>query len=102
MLNSREYSEKRNFGRMTVECSMGYKVAGSDEMREGQALDLSSTGMLFTCTDELESGMQLKINITPGNSLIPPLDAMAEVMRVAHAGEGQYEVGIKITEFLGE
>lgn len=96
MSEPHNYSEKRNFSRMTMQCFMTYSFPDTDEAREGIAIDLSSSGLLFACEQALKPGMKLEINVTPDNSLIPPLNAMVEVARIVDTGKGIYEVGVKL------
>ncbi len=97
MALSRAYEEKRDFMRMGVECRVSMEVVDSGERLVGQASNLSATGLLIACDRALPLGTMVEISLVAERSIVPPLDALAEVVRVVPAGES-FHLGVKITE----
>ena len=97
---SHDYSEKRDFYRMTIECPMTYTVVGQGEVYEGLAKDLSSTGMSIICAQHHPAGAMLEIRIAPDMTLVPALHARVEVVRSQTAPDGRWDLGVAIREFL--
>ena len=94
----REYDEKRDFRRMVLDCPVSYHDPATGEGGTGVLRNLSGSGLLMTCEREIPTGTRLHINVTPERSLVPPLDAEVEVVRVTPA-EGGFEIGLSITGF---
>ena len=76
------YTEKRNFIRIPINHEMTYKVDGSSYLEQGVCLNLSADGVLFSASQHFNPGTIIDINITPKQSVVTPLDAMVEVVRV--------------------
>ena len=76
-----DYSEKRDFPRMDMDCTLDYRVDGSDESHQGQMKNLSANGINFTCEHELAPGSQVFVTVTPTNNLTPPMSAEVTVAR---------------------
>lgn len=98
MLGRGEYSEKRDFGRMGVECGMTFQVEGKDETHNGIARNLSASGLLITTDREVPVGTLLYVCIKPEKAIVPPLEASVEVLRVESPVAGSYELGVSIKE----
>lgn len=93
-------SDGRGFQRMTLDCPMIYRSGGSDQARTATAVDISSTGISFLADQSLRVGERLVVNVTPAQSVVAPLNARVEVIRVTPADTGKFEVACKIQEFL--
>lgn len=93
-------SDERGFQRMSLDCPMGYRRGGSDEVRTATALDISSTGICFLAGEPLQVGERLVVNVTPEHSVVAPLNARVEVARVTPRDAGGYEIACQIREFL--
>ena len=65
------FSEKRDFLRMAIDCQLSFAKKGEAQSLEGHVVNLSSKGILFTATDKYEVGEQLDIVLTPANSCAP-------------------------------
>ena len=76
-----DYSEKRAFFRMSTDSSITIMPDGCEESHKGICVNLSATGILFTSSQRFEPGTIIHINITPSKALVPPLDAVIEVVR---------------------
>lgn len=98
MLPRGDYQEKRDFSRMGVECRMTYTVVGEIASITAVAKDLSATGLLISTDREVPLGTLLEVCLTPEQSLVPPLEASVEVVRVEAPEVGRYELGVLIKE----
>ena len=93
-----EYNEKRDFGRVGVECEMTFQLEKYGERYRGIARNLSATGMLVTTDKEVAKGVRLDVRVQPEESIVPPLEATVEVLRVDRLATGEYELGLTIKE----
>ncbi len=93
-------SDQRDYRRMPIECEISFRVGGSHEAYSAQARNISSKGMLFRTEHRLQVGDSLVVNVTPAQTIVEPLNARAEVIRIDSLAEGGYEVACKIREFL--
>ncbi|MDH5571343.1 MAG: PilZ domain-containing protein [Gammaproteobacteria bacterium] len=92
-----DYSEKRNFFRMNMECNMNYSVNGSGEQKCGNIKNLSGDGVSFLIDQAVEEGTEIHIAITPENTVTPPLNITVEVLRCDQTSNDVYEVAGNIT-----
>ena len=93
-----DYSEKRDFQRMTVESSLEYHKDNDSEVHQGTVKNLSATGILFTTDDKLPLGIELSIKLTPINSITPPLSARVKVTRADKHADGDYYIACEIVK----
>ena len=91
-----DYAEKRDFLRMPIDCELSFMQAGSAERYEGNVINLSSKGILFTSNERLDQGTTLELLLTPSNSETPPLEASALVTRVIDY-EPVFEIACEIS-----
>jgi hypothetical protein len=91
-----EYDEKRNYIRMEIDCDITYKLAGSDELFNGRCSSLSGAGVSFITDQFFSPGIAMEVNITPRNSLTPPMTAFIEIVRATKQEENQYEIAASI------
>jgi hypothetical protein len=97
----RQFDEKRNFHRMTLDCAMSFSVEGQGTPAIGQCRNLSASGVLFESFHPIPVGTRLHFNITPKTSVVEPLNAVAEVLRLVHRGENNtYDVAARITRLV--
>jgi hypothetical protein len=95
----RAYEEKRKFHRMTLDCPLTFGLAGETKSTAARCLNLSSSGVLFVTERAVQVGSLLRINITPQKAVVPPLDAVAEVLRIVpDADPNRYRIAARITE----
>ncbi len=76
-----EYTEKRDFHRMTIDSTAQFQVNGSGKTDEAIVKDLSSGGILLWIKQKIKPGSELSIIIQPGTDITPPLHAKVEVIR---------------------
>ncbi|PLY14389.1 MAG: PilZ domain-containing protein [Sedimenticola sp.] len=78
-----DYSEKRDYPRMSVDCAARFRANGADAVRNAIVKDLSGGGMLIWTDEPVEAGSRLSIVVVPGKNITPPLHAELEVVRCA-------------------
>lgn len=95
----RNYEEKRDFPRMRIDHKLTFGLAGEKQMAEGRCTNLSAHGVLFTSQREFPVGAQMELNITPEKSVVAPLNALAEVVRVElDKNSSAYWIAARITQ----
>jgi hypothetical protein len=92
-----EYSEKRDFIRLAVDCDVYYQTEGGQE-HCGQGRDLSAGGVMFEVEEEFPVGTKLHVRIHPRNNLTPPLETTVEVLRMESTGPGKFLAGCQIVK----
>jgi len=93
-----DYSEKRDFVRMGVECVVDYKLHGATEVQQAAGHNLSAGGVCFEAEQELPVGTLLEIVISPQQKLTPPLEASAEVVRAEPSANSKYMVSCQFQQ----
>jgi len=88
MRSSRQYTEKRNYMRLTMDCPVSYQVVNTSNRRMGTCRNLSADGILFECDEKYPIGTRIKVNVSPTLSLSPPFSAVVKVVRVSADDEG--------------
>ncbi|MCP4877241.1 MAG: PilZ domain-containing protein [Gammaproteobacteria bacterium] len=92
-----DYAEKRDFLRMPIDCELSFMVAGSTKQYQGNVINLSSKGILFTSSKDFSAGTRLEIILTPSNSITAPMHADVVVARVVN-NEVLFEIACEIKE----
>jgi len=97
-----DYSEKRNYPRMQIECPATFKIAGSDG-GGAVAKNLSGGGLLVWIDRDIAPGAALTMQIRPVNDITPPMVAEVRVLRSTPVGErqGSFAVACQIMRVLG-
>lgn len=93
-----DHGERRDFPRMTVECPMTLRSAGTE--LAATCLDLSGAGMRFRVAEVLSEGAQMDATLSPPAGAGEPLAARIEVLRSQPDGQGGQEVSARILEIL--
>lgn len=91
-----DYTEKRNFIRMTTDSVITFKEHGQNTVHHGQCINLSAAGVLFTSTQRMLPGTMLDINITPEPAVVAPLNATVQVVRTQMNDKGGYAIAGEI------
>ncbi|MCB1869025.1 MAG: PilZ domain-containing protein [Gammaproteobacteria bacterium] len=97
----KDYSEKRDFPRMCIDCTARYRAEGGDNAGTALAKELSGGGLLLRIEHELPPGSRLNVEIRPGTEITPPLYLIAEVVR-CNAGNDEFEIACTIVRMLSE
>lgn len=97
-----DFTEKRAFPRMRVECPARVRLHGAAEARAAIVKDLSGGGLLMWLDQAVAEGSEISITVEPGTDLTPPLDARLRVLRCTSLarGEGSYAVACRIEQVL--
>jgi hypothetical protein len=90
-----DYAEKRDFQRMVIDSVLSFSIKGGSKSYDGNVINLSSKGILFTSTEVIKEGSGLSIVLTPSNSITPPMLADAAVTRVID-NKSMYEIACTI------
>lgn len=98
LMANRDYDEKRDFIRMTVDCELTLRDLNNGQQFQGRCKNLSGNGVLFHLDEAPNMGSQLEIHMAPDKVVVPALDAVVEVVRVDADTEGGYLVGTTIRE----
>jgi len=85
-----DYSEKRNFFRMNIECNAEYTINGSGNTKSGFVSDLCGDGVSIIADESVEPGTEVRISIQPENEVTPPLDIVMEVLRCEQHDQENY------------
>lgn len=94
----RDYSEKRDFIRMTMDAQAQVYLDGETTPLVGQCGDLSATGMSLALDRPLPEGTQVRVQIQSPNEQFQSLNARATVKRCVNSDqeEGRYFLGLVI------
>ena len=92
-----DYAEKRDFLRMPIDCELSFAVEGSAKQYQGNVINLSSKGILFTSNEKFDPGTRLEIILTPSNSTTAPMEAEVVVARVS-SNDVLFEIACEIRE----
>ena len=93
-----DYSEKRNFFRMNLECAANYTVNGSNSLKSGTVTDLSGDGISIIADQEVTLGTEVRVSIKPDNAVTPPLEVVMEVTRCEQKDTENYLLAGSITK----
>ena len=93
-----DYTEKRNFFRMNMECNAEYTVDDSGSQKTGKVKNLSGDGMSIIIDQPIELGAELRVSIQPANTVTPPLNIVMEVLRCEAKESNCYLLAGNITQ----
>lgn len=96
---SRAYSEKRDFHRMTLNTDIEIEMLDSNEVYPAFCLNLSGAGLMFRVQEELSKGALCRTTIKSGNDQTADLKATLKIIRCAPNGPEGYVAGAEIIEF---
>ncbi len=95
----RHEEERRTARRIQVSCDLDYKEQGGKVTNNGTLSNLSTSGLAFASNDSIANGTLIDVRLNPGNTLIPPLDATIEVLRVESGSDNRgYNIAGRITQ----
>lgn len=93
-----EYSEKRDFQRMTLESTLEYQMENDTNTYKGTVKNLSAKGVLFTTSDEIPLDKNLIIKLKPVNNITPPMSADVKITRCDKVSDTEYHVAGSILQ----
>lgn len=94
-LNQRNYEEKRNFIRMTLNASAKLTIKGGEEISV-TCIDLSAGGMSIQSNQPLALDTEIHVSIESPNEQFKSMDANGKILRCQALEDGQYDLGIAI------
>ena len=80
---------------MPIDCNLSFKALDGGPALEGNLINLSRRGILFTSSENFEAGTLLDIVLTPSHTDTMPIHATAMVSRVS-GDDSLFEVACKI------
>ncbi|NOZ10892.1 MAG: PilZ domain-containing protein [Gammaproteobacteria bacterium] len=81
-MNRTETENKRDYFRMSMDCTLNFSHIGSPEVYAGRCKNLSGQGILFTVDEVVAVGTELDIKIASDRATVAPLEVRIEVLRV--------------------
>jgi len=93
-----DYSEKRNFFRMNLECIADYTINGSGNRKSGVVSNLSGDGISIIADQSVTPGTEVRVSIKPENDVTPPLEVVMEVLRCEQQAQDSYLLAGNITK----
>lgn len=82
MLNRTEVENKRDYFRMSMDCTLEFSQTGSSETYIGTCKNLSGQGVLFVTDQVVAVGAELAIKVASDRATVAPLEVRIEVLRV--------------------
>jgi len=77
-----DYAEKRDFMRMPIDCDLRFSKVGDEREFQGNVINLSNKGILFTSKQKFEVGNLLTLVLTANQDDTPPMHATVKVTRI--------------------
>lgn len=92
--------EKRDFPRMSISCGVEYTLKETGEVFQGSAINLSSSGILFSTQHTLQENDLVTVKV-PSDKPVSVLRAVVKVLRVTSGQEsGVLNIAGEIVEKL--
>lgn len=98
----RDYSEKRDFIRMTINTPAEVHVEQEGIVAQGVCNDLSGSGMLLTVDRVLPVNSELLVTLLPEDKEEPMFQARCTIARSLKAAEDKCLLGLEILEVIDE
>ncbi len=93
-----EYSEKRDFQRMTLDSTLEYQMENDSNTYQGTVKNLSAKGVLFSTTEEVPLDKNVIIKLTPVNNITPPMSADVKITRCDKVSDNEFQVAGSILQ----
>jgi len=93
-----DYSEKRNFFRMNLECDAEYTINGSGNQKSGKVTNLSGDGISIIADQSVKPGTEVRVSIQPENNVTPSLEVVMEVLRCEEQDADNFLLAGNITK----
>ncbi len=95
-LNDRDYEEKRDFIRMTMnaEAKLSYNGAAPIDVT---CSDLSAKGISVVAPEPIDTGVEVTISVQSPNAQFKSMESTGTVLRCNKKSEKSYEIGVEIT-----
>ncbi|MBD1554245.1 PilZ domain-containing protein [Pseudomonas sp. C2L11] len=99
LMNRLDYSEKRDFIRMSIGAKVTVRAQGAN--LDGTCHDLSSSGMQIEAPSKLRVGEQIDVTVPSHHPTVADLEARCEVVRIEAAPNDAQLLGLRIIEMDG-
>ena len=96
VIHGKEFKERRNHFRMTMDAELTYIIRGKTTVNNGICKDLSHSGIKLETERALTIGTVLEVTIDLGNPKFKPIKAELEVIRIEKAKNNRFAVAGKI------
>ena len=90
-----DYSEKRGFIRMPLNCPVSIRDQQSTRDEIGELIDLSASGVRFHSRHAHDTGARLHLHLAPDYPATPPLEAELSVVR-CHEVDNGFDIAASI------
>ena len=92
----REYSEKRDYIRMSMNATVDVYPEGQKQGLTGTCSDLSATGMSLHLDAAISEGTEVRVIIASPNAQFDSLNARARVTRCEAGEDGHFRLGLEV------
>ena len=94
-LSSKDYEEKRDFIRMTMNAKATITVSG-DSTFDVKVIDLSATGMHLEAEKSIPIGAEVEVNVESPNAQFQSMSAQCSVLRCLALSETKFDIGLEV------
>ena len=94
----RDYSEKRDFRRMSVNTSIQFSLKDSTKSFVGESRDISGSGISFVTEKSLNAGDVLNVVIQSEQTKLPPLEMVVSIIRVTPEADNNFLIAAETTD----
>jgi hypothetical protein len=102
MMKERDYSEKRDFLRMTVKTPDEVQLEQQGIVTKGICNDLSGSGMLLTVSEALPVDSEILVTLMPDSSSEPMFQARCSVAMSLKLANAKCLLGLEILDIVDE
>jgi len=93
--------ERRRFDRIPSDMEIRYSEEGSDKNFVGKLVNLNGTGVCFESDHVIDTGSRVTVTTLDGDTVVPILDGIIEVVRCLEKGSGKCEIAGEFKELQG-
>ena len=93
--------EKRDNVRIDCDCNISYKLAGSEENRQGRCISIGGAGITFVASEHFDSGKAVVVKFTEKNVSIPDITVFIEVIGVTKLDNNSFRIAAVIKSIKG-
>ncbi|WP_006786391.1 PilZ domain-containing protein [Thiorhodospira sibirica] len=94
-----DYEDRRDFYRMQFNWPIEVTEMSTGLHHAAMGRNLSAEGVSFYCTHAFAPGARLRVLVAPDKTLVSPLDAEVEVLRVTPENDG-FVMAARICQML--
>ncbi len=94
-----DYEDRRDFYRMQFNWPIALIDIATGTQHTAMGRNLSAEGVSFYCAQAFAPGARLRVRVAPDKTLVSPLDAEVEVLRVTPENDG-FVMAARICQML--